>query len=175
MGARAPRRDDQGGEGSAPAGAPAPHVDDDHENDFGSKALIVGTDSAALRQAAKLIGFLPVVHADPVRAREYFMQEFPQVVLLLVMAFAVLPVQATVWTSAVASRFAVSRGMALAVTLCGASLAQFLFPLLALMWGRRLLFRSQRGTGRSSLESAFYLLEWRLLLVVGLAFLAGLA
>lgn len=51
--------------------------------------------------------------------------------LWAVMAFAVLPVQATVWTSAVASRFAVSRGMALAVTLCGASLAQFLFPLLA--------------------------------------------
>lgn len=50
--------------------------------------------------------------------------------LWAVMAFAVLPVQATVWTSAVASRFAVSRGMALAVTLCGASLAQFLFPLL---------------------------------------------
>jgi hypothetical protein len=70
-------------EAVAPAGAPpAPHLDDDHENDFGSKALIVGNDSAALRQAAKLIGFLPVVHADPVRAREYFMQEFPQVVLL---------------------------------------------------------------------------------------------
>lgn len=70
-------------EPAAPAGAPAiPHADDDHENDFGSKALIVGNDSAALRQAAKLIGFLPVVHADPVRAREYFMHEFPQVVLL---------------------------------------------------------------------------------------------
>jgi MFS family permease len=39
-----------------------------------------------------------------------------------------LPVQATVWTSAVASRFTASRGMALAVTLCGASVAQFVFP-----------------------------------------------
>lgn len=42
-----------------------------------------------------------------------------------------LPVQATVWTSAVASRFTASRGMALAVTLCGASVAQFVFPPLA--------------------------------------------
>lgn len=42
-----------------------------------------------------------------------------------------LPVQATVWTSAVASRFTTSRGMALAVTLCGASIAQFVFPPLA--------------------------------------------
>lgn len=39
-----------------------------------------------------------------------------------------LPVQATVWTGAVATRFEKSRGMAFAVTLCGASLAQFLFP-----------------------------------------------
>lgn len=42
-----------------------------------------------------------------------------------------LPVQATVWTSAVASRFSASRGMALAITLCGASIAQFVFPPLA--------------------------------------------
>jgi MFS family permease len=42
-----------------------------------------------------------------------------------------LPVQATVWTSAVASRFNASRGLALAVTLCGASIAQFAMPPLA--------------------------------------------
>jgi len=47
------------------------------------------------------------------------------------MAFATLPVQATIWTSAVASRFDNSRGMALAVTLSGASLAATVFPLLA--------------------------------------------
>lgn len=47
------------------------------------------------------------------------------------LAFATLPVQATIWTSAVASRFATSRGMALAVTLSGASLAATVFPLLA--------------------------------------------
>ena len=47
-----------------------------------------------------------------------------------VMAVATLPVQATIWTSAVASRFEASRGMAFAVTLCGASFAIAVFPLL---------------------------------------------
>jgi hypothetical protein len=63
-------------------GAAAAQPDDDHANDFGAKALIVGTDDPALRQAAKLIGFLPVVHADPAKAREFFLQEFPQVVFI---------------------------------------------------------------------------------------------
>jgi MFS family permease len=40
-------------------------------------------------------------------------------------------VQATIWTSAVASRFEVSRGLALAITLCGASVGAAVFPLLA--------------------------------------------
>jgi MFS family permease len=53
------------------------------------------------------------------------------VFLWSMLAFATLPVQATIWTSAVASRFATSRGMALAVTLSGASLAATVFPLLA--------------------------------------------
>lgn len=51
--------------------------------------------------------------------------------LWAVLAFATLPVQATVWTSAVASRFEHSRGLALAVTLCGASIGASVFPLLA--------------------------------------------
>lgn len=48
--------------------------------------------------------------------------------LWLLMALATLPVQATIWTSAVASRFEKSRGLAFAVTLCGASIAQMYFP-----------------------------------------------
>jgi MFS family permease len=48
-----------------------------------------------------------------------------------VLAFATLPVQATIWTSAVASRFELSRGLALAITLCGASVGASVFPLLA--------------------------------------------
>jgi hypothetical protein len=77
--ALAPNGEAAGG-GQEPA-APAPH-EEDHANELGAKALIVGRDDAALRHAAKLIGLLPVFHAEAVKAREYFMQEFPQVVLL---------------------------------------------------------------------------------------------
>jgi hypothetical protein len=68
----------------APAPQPMsqPQDDDDHANEFGSKALIVGVDSPAIRQAAKLIGYLPVHQGDPVKAREFFNQELPQVVFL---------------------------------------------------------------------------------------------
>ncbi|MDP9192973.1 MAG: zinc-ribbon domain-containing protein [Acidobacteriota bacterium] len=69
----------------APQVASIPHGnpdDDDHENELGSKALIVGADHPAIRQAAKLIGFLPVHHAEPVKARDFFNQELPQVVFL---------------------------------------------------------------------------------------------
>jgi len=51
--------------------------------------------------------------------------------LWCVVAFANLWLQATVWTSAVASRFETSRGLAFAVTLSGASVAATVFPLLA--------------------------------------------
>jgi hypothetical protein len=63
-----------------PAETPAQtHEDDDG---FGAKALIVGNDHPALRQAAKLIGFMPVVIGAPPQARDYFMQEYPPVVML---------------------------------------------------------------------------------------------
>ncbi|MFL6247575.1 MAG: hypothetical protein ACJ74H_16240 [Thermoanaerobaculia bacterium] len=72
---------------AAHASAPVPqhaahHEDDDHENEFGSKALIVGADNPLIRQSAKLIGYLPVYHADPAKAREFFNQELPQVVFI---------------------------------------------------------------------------------------------
>ncbi|GAB3222126.1 MFS transporter [Mycolicibacterium hippocampi] len=58
-----------------------------------------------------------------------------------VLAFASFWVQTTVWTSAVASRFETSRGLALAVTLSGGSLAAAVFPPLATVfigvWGWR--------------------------------------
>ena len=67
----------------APVASQAAEADeDDHENELGAKALIVGADSPALRQAAKLIGFLPVFQADAAKARELFNQELPQVVFL---------------------------------------------------------------------------------------------
>ncbi len=52
-------------------------------------------------------------------------------VLWAIVAFATLGVQATVWTSAVNSRFEKSRGLALAITLSGASISAALFPVLA--------------------------------------------
>ncbi|HYK04606.1 MAG TPA: hypothetical protein VE974_22835 [Thermoanaerobaculia bacterium] len=72
---------------AAPAAAPQQHStppedDDDHANEFGSKALIVGTDNPAIRQAAKLVGFLPVHHPDAAKGREFFNHELPQLVFL---------------------------------------------------------------------------------------------
>jgi predicted RNA-binding Zn-ribbon protein involved in translation (DUF1610 family) len=68
---------------SAAPPAQGEDVDDDHhENEFGEKAIIVGADDAALRQAAKLVGFLPVFIGDPKKAREFYMQEFPQMVFI---------------------------------------------------------------------------------------------
>jgi hypothetical protein len=67
----------------APAPAHAANGDeDDHANDFGEKALIVGKDDPALRQAAKLIGYLPVHHAEARAARDYYMQDYPHVVFI---------------------------------------------------------------------------------------------
>jgi len=67
---------------SAPAHDPHHEGHTDDDEGFGAKAMIVGNDAPSLRQAAKLIGFLPVVMATPQQARDYFMQEFPQVVFL---------------------------------------------------------------------------------------------
>lgn len=81
------RRKLEGGE-AVPVAPPAISATDndgdgeDHGGDFGEKALIVGTDSPALRQAAKLIGFLPVYFPTADKAREYFNQETLQVVMI---------------------------------------------------------------------------------------------
>lgn len=77
----------------APAPAPVPRAEaveepsneeaENHENDFGAKAIIVGADPPAVRQAAKLVGFLPVHYADAARARDFYLQETPQVVFIV--------------------------------------------------------------------------------------------
>jgi MFS family permease len=46
-------------------------------------------------------------------------------------SIGVLPVQSTIWSSAVASRFTASRGLALAIALCGSSVAAAVLPWLA--------------------------------------------
>jgi hypothetical protein len=70
----------QGTPAPVPDEAPAQAQEDDEG--FGAKALIVGNDHPALRQAAKMIGFMPVVIASPQQARDYFMQEYPPLVIL---------------------------------------------------------------------------------------------
>ena len=67
------------GPAAAPAESETPQEDDDG---FGMKALIVGNDNAALRQAVKLVGCVPVHIAEPQKARDYYLQEFPPVVIL---------------------------------------------------------------------------------------------
>ena len=72
-------------EGAAPATAAAggeSAAAPDDEEAFGMKALIVGNDNPALRQAAKLIGCVPVHMAAADKARDYYLQEFPPVVVL---------------------------------------------------------------------------------------------
>jgi MFS family permease len=70
-------------------------------------------------------------------------------VLWGILAIGNVCVQTTVWTSAVASRFAASRGLAFAITLSGASLAATVFPILA-TWligshGWRIAFAAMGG------------------------------
>jgi predicted RNA-binding Zn-ribbon protein involved in translation (DUF1610 family) len=65
--------------GAAPGGS---EVHDEDEDGFGSKALLVGNDSPALRQGIKLAGFVPAYFAGAQQARDFYMQEFPHVVVL---------------------------------------------------------------------------------------------
>jgi MFS family permease len=51
--------------------------------------------------------------------------------LWVLVAFGAIWVQATIWTSAVASRFHASRGLAFALTLSGASISAAVFPVLS--------------------------------------------
>ncbi len=76
------RKLDAPAESAAAAAAPQPDEPDEDDDDFGSKAFIVGADSPALRQAAKLIGLLPVHFGAAEPARDRFMQDTPQVIIL---------------------------------------------------------------------------------------------
>jgi hypothetical protein len=77
------RRNLEAGSAAAPA-AEMPHAAETHDDDdsFGAKAPIVGEDSPAIRQAVKLIGFLPVHFAAAQAARDFYNQETPQVVVI---------------------------------------------------------------------------------------------
>ncbi len=64
------------------------------------------------------------------------------ILLWCCLAFATLWVQATVWAAAVNSRFEVSRGLALAITLSGASVSAAIFPVMATWFIDQLGWRS---------------------------------
>lgn len=49
---------------------------------FGPKALIVGSDNPALHEAARLTGFTPLFVPTAQQARDYYLQEFPPMVML---------------------------------------------------------------------------------------------
>ena len=70
--------------GGTPVGIPdtGGNGAEDEEETFGAKAMLVGADHPGLRQAAKAIGFATFYAATPQQARDYFMQEFPPVVML---------------------------------------------------------------------------------------------
>lgn len=55
---------------------------DEEEDHLGTKALIVGTDSPLLRQMAREIGLQPVHFPTVEACREFYLQEYPQVVFL---------------------------------------------------------------------------------------------
>ena len=76
------RRKLEGAAAPVPGASPDSASAGEEDEGFGVKALIVGNDSPALRQAAKLIGFMPVHMPTAQQARDYFMQEYPPVVFL---------------------------------------------------------------------------------------------
>ena len=79
------RRNLEMGAAAAPPQPVAPETHDDGRDDaecFGEKTLIVGNDHPALRQAAKLIGCIPVYMPTAQEARQFFVQESPPVVML---------------------------------------------------------------------------------------------
>jgi predicted RNA-binding Zn-ribbon protein involved in translation (DUF1610 family) len=55
---------------------------EENEDEFGTKAFIVGGDNPNLRQAAKLVGYLPIYFASAEQARDRYLQEVPAVVIM---------------------------------------------------------------------------------------------
>src|SRR4051812_36628350 len=66
----------------AVAAPPADAIDTSDDDSFGAKAILVGADPPSLRQGVKLMGLMPFPLPTPEQAREFYMQEFPQVVIL---------------------------------------------------------------------------------------------
>lgn len=65
----------------------------DEDEEFAQKALIVGVDSPAVRQAAKAIGFAPIHMATPEAARDFYLQEYPPLVFFCPQQLSQPPLQ----------------------------------------------------------------------------------
>jgi hypothetical protein len=63
-----------------PVPAPLPGPPEEESDDLGAKALIVGVDSAALRQAARDIGLQAVFFPTVEAGRDFFLEKYPPVV-----------------------------------------------------------------------------------------------
>lgn len=66
---------------------------DDEDEEFADKAIIVGVDSPAVRQAAKAIGFTPQFFGTPEAGRDFYLQEYPPVVFLCPKQMTQPPIQ----------------------------------------------------------------------------------
>jgi DNA-directed RNA polymerase subunit RPC12/RpoP len=83
---RAQRAETSAGSVSAGSASPQtpvevpPPVNSDEAG--GPPALIVGSGSPELESAARALGFTPTHRATPAEGREYFVQEFPELVIL---------------------------------------------------------------------------------------------
>ena len=72
---------------AAPSSTEAPASQESHDaheeaDGFGAKAPIVGVDNPAIRQALKLVGFIPVYFSDAQQARDFYMTEYPHAVVI---------------------------------------------------------------------------------------------
>lgn len=68
-------------------------AEDGGDDDFGRKALIVGVDSPPLRQAVRAVGHAPIHLPSIEAARDFYVQEYPPLVLLSPSAMTPPPLQ----------------------------------------------------------------------------------
>lgn len=68
---------------SIDAEAPEVVAQDDEDDEFSPRALIVGVDSQAVRQAARAVSFVPAHFPTIEAARDFYLQEYPPLVFLV--------------------------------------------------------------------------------------------
>ena len=74
------RRKLEAGEEAVPAAVVA--AVDEGEDDYGDKALLVGNDTPALRQAARSLGYSPLHFPAADAARDFYTRDYPPIVIV---------------------------------------------------------------------------------------------